>query len=288
MLPYWAISTWHRMRGSRHGRRPRVGCTCRSPRRTACGPRAEGGGHIDYLLAPRDLPFGDRGQELGPADHDLVWYDLPTATPPPTTMYAPRRALRDDTPLLPTDWQPAWDVARGAFLREIARGDTDAAWGLLSALAEDLLADGDGSGRPRAAAPALRRRPQVSRRGAVTSCRLSALLRLQRLVHHVQAFPHDDGARRGLERAVAHVGGLYPEVYGFDLTTLKGREEVDALVRGREQWEQQRRLAARQLDMLDDDAAALRWLKRAADDGEADSLGRDPHPQATADRERAK
>ena len=101
---------------------------------------------IDYGISSVGIGSASRLQRLGPADHDLVAYDIPLKGTRRGWRWQPRRLLDGEAIF---DWNKLWADVADEFTVLLDAGNTEAAWKLLSATAEDALAQDSRRARPR-------------------------------------------------------------------------------------------------------------------------------------------
>ena len=165
-----------------------------------CGTRRDKNGAytqrtIDFMIAHPELQPQARCEEIGPADHDVVMYQLRANGVP-----APVPRWRRAPPLQP---QPtAAFVLNDSFGDALMRGSLDSAWSMLSDAAEAAL----GSSQPgfRAEEPLLQSRDA----GSTKSPRCQSLLerKLHRLARRAAELPTSASSDR--ERLLANLRNL--------------------------------------------------------------------------------
>ncbi|CAE7514892.1 unnamed protein product [Symbiodinium sp. CCMP2592] len=93
--------------------------------------RADGtytGRLLDFGLSSAGLAVDGRAQHLGPADHDLVTYDVGLQSGRRGWRWQPQRALDANAPV---DWDSCWAPHDERFWAFLGNADTDSAWRLL-------------------------------------------------------------------------------------------------------------------------------------------------------------
>ena len=93
---------------------------------------------IDFGVGTRGLVTSGRLQLRGPADHDLVAYDLQVASRPVQHVWTRYRPLQDSE--ASAAWETSWTPLSERFAETLAAGEIDEAWHLLSGAAEQTLA----------------------------------------------------------------------------------------------------------------------------------------------------
>ena len=101
---------------------------------------------IDFGISSVGIGSASRLQRLGPADHDLVAYDIPLKGTRRGWRWQPRRLLDGEAIF---DWNKLWADVADEFTALLDAGNTEAAWKLLSAAAENALAQDSRRTRPR-------------------------------------------------------------------------------------------------------------------------------------------
>jgi len=92
---------------------------------------------LDFGLSSAGLAVDGRAQHLGPADHDLVTYDVGLKSGRRGWRWQPQRALDANAEV---DWDSCWAPRDERFWAFLDYADTDSAWRLLSYVAEQALA----------------------------------------------------------------------------------------------------------------------------------------------------
>ena len=104
---------------------------------------------LDWCVTSPGLPVSDRVQVEGIADHDLVYYDVEAAAPPPGKTCPARIPVMQDATA--AEVAEAWAAAPGMddFYVQLRAGNTQEAWDRLCTTAEAALTGNIPGGRCR-------------------------------------------------------------------------------------------------------------------------------------------
>eukprot|EP00439_Symbiodinium_sp_Y106_P072455 s897_g13.t1 len=170
---------------------------------------------IDFALSTVGVPALDRQQTPGPADHDLISYTFSIAK---DRRELPRAPLRRPAPCTPAAvtaqaWELAWTPHAAEFDRALLASDVDAAWVLLSDVAERLLMGEpptDANLVPRSRVVAPKPRPPPSTKSeALQSHPERRLRRLARRALELQRRPEDPASARLWHRVLKDADELH-------------------------------------------------------------------------------
>ena len=224
------------------------------------------GGHytrcIDFALHTDKLVIDYKHQVVGPADHDLVFYDVQLATdwrPEPFRIRPPRQVVPVQVSV--KEWNDVWSSRGQTFHDALGRGEVDEAWSVLSAAAEDVMHAG-GKARRRAEAPVpVRGLPPSTKAPTVQTLLERRLRRLMRRVAEAMLRDHDS----------VHYGNLLRKVWrqaeghGFGATSLPELLEEVQKAADAEALETKQRLVAQWRERMAVDIHQVsRWVTRAA------------------------
>ena len=251
--------------------------------------RADGGysGRVlDYGVASPGLAVANRQQVLGPADHDLVHYDVSLNSGRRGWRWQPQRRLATH-PV--SDWTDHWPPTVNAqFERDLAQGDTEAAWRALSAAAEDMLAVPGPRAPPRGVpGTPVKAEAHTGNTPALQTLRERKLRRAARRLREVLYGTSSPTACDKLQRYLQHLLGAYPDLH--HLTALRGAALLEALQQAAAA-EEARANAARlqkwKADVKTDLPRLARWIKASTAEAPSDMthFAEDPAPQAKIQR----
>ena len=187
---------------------------------------------LDYAIGTEGLIFAHRGQERGPADHDLVFYDVLLAGAPPCPAVFPRRRKLAEHGVDAQDWQRVWQEHSLAFHEALGAGDIDGAWCLLSDAAEMAIGcEPRGIKRSQAAIP----RPLTATSTKAPTHQSIRERRLRRLVRRVRE--HLRGTGDEAEKRVRHgkILGTAREFGLLPTAALRGRPCLEFILQAAEQ-----------------------------------------------------
>ena len=91
---------------------------------------------VDFALGTPHVVFTHREQHRGPADHDLIAYDVLLNHGREKVVRFPLRPLLQHEQVSPHHWCEVWSQSREAFTQLCNEGDVEGAWQLLSQAAE--------------------------------------------------------------------------------------------------------------------------------------------------------
>ena len=130
----------------------------------------EQGRHIDYGVATAQVHPKWRRQMKQHGDHHMVCYGIEVQAPLPCHKRGKTRKLRTEGyAITEQQWEQAWKAKDKDFNEAIDKHDTEQAWNLVSAVAENLLAECEEErGRPRSRpAKPVNQKPMMSSKGKV-------------------------------------------------------------------------------------------------------------------------
>ena len=238
---------------------------------------------LDFGLSSARLAVSGRAQQLGPADHDLVTYDvqLRSGLRGGWRWQAQQRLALDKETV---DWQLHWAGREAPFRRALAAADTETAWRLLSAAAEASLAvETAPAAKPRGAPG----RPYLAEAhfGKTASVQTLRERKLRRAARRVAAAMEggDNAGEAKLSRYLQHLADVYSDLgavvrlQGPALLTFlqeKAAEEEKRANRARlDKWAQ---------DVQSDLPRLARWVKASCAEKPTsfEDFAADPDPQA--------
>ena len=245
---------------------------------------------IDFGIASVGIGTTSRLQRLGPADHDLVAYDIPLQGTRRGWRWQPRRLLHCEATF---DWHELWADAADEFTVLLDAGNTEAAWKLLSATAEDALAMDSRRARPRGEpgrpllVEAHAAKPPTVQTLKERKLRRAARRLLEVLKNERAGIRTVDDAKGKLFRYLRHIVAAYPDL--ADLLHYHDDELLAFLQHAAEEEEtraNQARLAGWKDKVKTDIPRLSRWVKAwlvEPPTAMADFAG-DPDPQAKAEQ----
>ena len=236
---------------------------------------------IDFGLGTRGLVTLGRVQMRGPADHDLVAYDLQVAKRPVLHTWTRYR------PLSPTEavaaWQSAWAGVAEHFAQCLAAGRVDAAWQALSGAAEIALArDDKGQYCPRAALGGPRQ--VAAHSGKAPSFQSLAERRLRRLARRAAELakqPTNTELARRILAAKRDFAEVWPQVpLGTAAAAQHFQNAADAVANAC----RDRRIARWKREIQEDASKLTAWISQAVpvEDPPEHQQVSDPDPGAQA------
>ena len=274
-----------------------------------CRPTHGGvGRHIDYLMTASSIGATYLEQVLGPADHDLVIYDIATKSLEPTMKWAavgsmPALGPDSDDDDYDADFlgeisDDKWRADIGTWWHEYVAardaGDIDMMWTLLSNCGERLLGVGSKTNSAvtaiggRAEARKLVPREAIGK-GAeqVGSLKFRQLIKLRAVVREYLLDLTDVDARRSMINKCANLCE-YDDLFGnFNPRDPSHINRLDILIENLRQFEGGHRLLKWKGRMLND-SVAREWIKR--DPAEEDTCMANAliHPQDKVEEYRDK
>ena len=216
---------------------------------------------LDYALHTGRLVFDYKHQVAGPADHDLVFYDmqLPVAPLPQHFRLQPPRPLQEEA-VTTQLWHDVWNQHEASFRECLQRGAIDEAWALLSGTAENAM-KASGSGRRRADPPCPQRSlPQSTKAPTLQSLKERRYRRLARRIAELMLRDHARSHSENLIKKIwrqAHGDGFVSATLPDLLEEVNSAADVEANVR------KQQRVEAWKHRMHLDVNQASRWITRA-------------------------
>ena len=246
---------------------------------------------IDYGISSMGVSASARMQCLGPADHDLVAYDIPLKGTRRGWKWQPRRKLHKDVEL---NWAEVWgEAAEYGFQDYVREGNAEMAWRLLSDTVENAFASDDRRAKPRGVPG----KPVLTEAHAIAPPTVQTLKerklrraarRLMAVIHQERRGDGDTGpAKTKLQRYIQHIVDAYPDL--SDLAHFQGEEQLAFLQYAAEAEEERSNKARLEgwKDKVKADVPRLaRWIKASVADkpSSMDNFAEDPDPQAKADR----
>ncbi|CAE7565631.1 Cacna1h, partial [Symbiodinium pilosum] len=231
---------------------------------------------IDFGVASVGIGAHSRTQRLGPADHDLVAYDIPLTGTRRGWRWQPRRLLDGEKKF---DWRATWTEVEDDFAAFLQEGNTEAAWRLLSGKAEDALALDSSTGHAAKPPTVQTLRERKLRRAAR---RLAAVLQKERA--GLMDVDYEKGKLAGYLR---HIADAYLDL--GDLLQYQGEEQLAYLQHAAEAEEtraNQARLEGWKEKVKTDLPRLSRWVKASLAERPTPmaDFAVDPDPQAKAEQ----
>ena len=261
------------------------------PRGTHRGLKGYTGRYIDFGLGSPAVLGRARGQLLGPADHDLVYYDIDVACRDQPWRWAPRAPLQTQR----VQWDEQWRAAAPAFRAAVAQHDAAAAWGVLSDAAEAALTDPGEEGKGarasnrRGAKRAATARPQQRDPHSAKAPAFQTLLerRLRRLVRRVEEL-QKPGNHTELETkttaSIKELASVLPSLHEYPGHGQAGCAFLQELAQGEADRASRARIAKWREDLQLDLARMARWVAGPGPESTTPihAFGDDPDPTAMA------
>ena len=207
-------------------------------------------------------------------------YELPQGVADPVYTRRGGRALREEGGVTPAEFDLVFGRVAGSFGRALDEGNYEAAWSILSRVAEELLEEEGRMGRPRSEVPAPTQRCARSvTGGAAQTVVVRRLLRLRR--RRVQIAREGDNAslQRNYNRSLKDLARRFSS-----LDELTGNEEedlaaIDSIIETQVRNDAEHRLDRWCWRMEADEKEIANWVK-AGKEKDCRSNPRNPvHPQ---------
>ena len=219
---------------------------------------------LDYGVASPGLAVSNRQQILGPADHDLVHYDIGLHSGRRGWRWQPQRHLLTE-PV--AEWERHWSpTADACFHQDLAEGNTEAAWRALSAAAEEALAAPGTQARPRGEpGKPVWAEAHVGHTPRIQTLRERKLRRAARRLSEVLYHNATEASTRRLQHYLEHLLQAYPDLR--DLADLRGEGLLQALQEKASMEEQRANLARLHKwkeDVKTDLPRLARWIKASS------------------------
>ena len=236
---------------------------------------------IDFGVGSRGLVTEGRVQMRGPADHDLVAYDLQIDRRPVHHTWTRYRPLTIE----PGDdaWSHAWAEVAERFAEALAGGMVDAAWQVLSGAAEAALAqDAPGQFCPCSALGGPRQVTQPSSKAPTFQpLRERRLRRLARRAAELVRQPSNDALRWRILAAKRDFEDVWQDApLGTAAASQHFQNAADAVATDC----RDRRLAKWKREIQEDPAKLTAWISQAVpvEDPPEHQLVSDPDPGSQA------
>ena len=241
---------------------------------------------IDFGLSSTRLAVDGRAQHLGPADHDLVTYDVHLLSGRRGWRWQPQLRLDEDKKNV--DWQAHWHSLDASFKVALDENDTETAWRLLSGAAEAALAqDGARPAKPRGVpGKPLLTEAHAGKTPSVQTLRERKLRRAARRAKAVlEGSAPPDGSSK-LLKYLQHLADVFPDL--GQVVQLRGSALLAFLLEKAAEEEaraNRARLDKWATDVQTDLPRLARWVKASAVERPTafEDFAEDPDPQAKAE-----